>query len=107
MNGNGYNERRDSMRIDMEKSLVSLSFIDESGNNKQRDVICVDVSNGGLQVEMDAPLPLRGEVDIVFRGSPTPKVFRATVLRCNQQDHGWFTIGLQYIPQSSDKENEK
>ena len=98
MKGTGIFERRSSARLDMEKKLITISWIDELGETLTRDVMCIDVSNGGLQIELERPLEIGAIVIVIF----TPNLaqcqsFETRVLRSVQQKHGWFNIGLQFI----------
>ena len=98
MNGSGFLDRRSSVRLDMEKQLVAISWIDDNGTTVSRDVMCIDVSNGGLQIELERPLTIGITVIVVF--NPNEKNFQShetKVLRSVQQEHGWFNIGLQFI----------
>jgi len=98
MKGSGYLERRSSKRLDMEKQIISISWIENFGNTTTKEVICVDVSNGGLQVELEHPLPIDTTVVVVFTPNRAEcQSYETKVLRSIQQDHGWFNIGLQFI----------
>ena len=98
MNGSGYVERRNSKRLDMEKQLITISWIETTGSTVVREVTCVDVSNGGLQVELDKPLPIDTTVVVIFNPNhPQCQSYETRVLRSVLQEHGWFNIGLQFI----------
>jgi len=98
MNGSGQGERRSSLRVDMEKQLVSISWIEETGTTITRDVMCIDVSNGGLQIELERSIPIDTLVVVLFSPNRTScRSYETRVLRTLQQEHGWFNIGLQFI----------
>lgn len=98
MNGQGYSERRQSARLDMEQQLVQINWINGNGATISRDVKCVDVSNGGLQVEVDCPIEVDKLVVVLFHPHEANcKSYESVVLRCVQQEHGWFNIGLKFI----------
>ncbi len=91
-------ERRSSNRLDMEKELISINWLDQQDKLHQRDVMCLDVSQGGLKISLERDLPLDTQVNIQFKArSSTTKVFKAVVLRSQLLAHGWYDIGLQLI----------
>lgn len=99
MSGTGNYERRESARIDMEKQLISISWSAE-GQKYTRDVMCIDVSGGGLQIELDRPLPTGTVIQLSFQQGSDCHDLCAKVLRSVLQEHGWFTIGLMLIKDS-------
>lgn len=96
MEQSGNNDRRASLRLDMEKQQVSVTW-SEDGAVRQKELTCFDVSGGGFSLEMEFPLPVGTEVVVCFQvDSPDAKRFEAKVLRVCQLEHGWFTIGCQF-----------
>ncbi|MBL4910863.1 MAG: PilZ domain-containing protein [Alteromonadaceae bacterium] len=89
-------ERRQSFRIDMEKELVDISWTDENGNVQQRKIVCLDFSRGGLKVDCDHIIPIGTAIEVLFKAAhPTSQKLSGKVLRCIQDDSGWFHIALQ------------
>jgi len=89
-------ERRQSFRIDMEKELVDISWQDEKGNVQQRKIVCLDFSRGGLKVDCDQLIPIDAQVEVIFKAAhPQSQKLTGKVLRCVQDDSGWFHIALQ------------
>jgi len=89
-------ERRQSFRIDMEKELVDISWTDDSGNMQQRKIVCLDFSRGGLKVDCDQAIPVATNIEVLFKGAhPSSQKLTGKVLRCRQDDSGWFHIALQ------------
>jgi len=98
MHGQGESDRRKSARLDMEQQLVQISWINGNGATITRDVKCVDVSQGGVQVELDCAIDIGKLVVIVFHPHKSHfKSYETEVLRCTQQQHGWFNLGLKFI----------
>lgn len=88
-------DRRSSMRLDMEKELISIVWQDQQGQPQSRDVMCVDVSNGGLKFSLEQSIAIDTPVQVFFKPRQTLTTLRhATVIRVQQQPHGWFDIGL-------------
>lgn len=88
-------ERRSSLRLDMEKELVDIMWVDGNGQEKSKKIICLDFARGGLKLECDIALPLQTAVTIVFKAAhANNQKLYGKVLRCIQQDNGWFEMGL-------------
>nr|WP_224745845.1 PilZ domain-containing protein [Neiella litorisoli] len=93
-------DRRQSLRLDMEKHLIELSWTEQT-SEITRTVMCFDVSGGGLQVEMDRPLSLDTAVKVKFSPSePISKQFEAKVIRVTKTESGWFNLGLIFTNKS-------
>jgi len=88
-------ERRSSFRLDMEKELVDIIWIDESGQERTKKIICIDFARGGLKLDCDIPLPVNTAVSVVFKSaSANSQKLLCKVLRCVKQANGWFEIAL-------------
>ena len=96
MRDNQEDERRQSFRIDMEKELVDIAWIDDSGNQQRKKIACLDFSRGGLKVDCDCEISIASQVTVIFKAtnSHSQKLF-CKVQRCIKQDNGWFQIALQ------------
>lgn len=88
-------ERRSSFRLDMEKELVDIVWTDESGQERTKKIACLDFARGGVRVDCDMELPVQTAVTIVFKSaSANNQKLSGKVLRCLQQDNGWFEMAL-------------
>jgi hypothetical protein len=88
-------ERRSSFRLDMEKELVDIMWVDEHGQEKSKKIICVDFARGGLKLDCDIALPVQTPVTVLFKSaSANNQKLYGKVLRCIKQDTGWFEIAL-------------
>ena len=88
-------ERRGSFRLDMEKELIDISWIDENGQERTKKIVCLDFARGGLKLECDIALPVQAAVTVLFKSaSINNQKLRGKVLRCIKQDNGWFEIAL-------------
>ncbi|WP_448565824.1 PilZ domain-containing protein [Thalassotalea ganghwensis] len=89
-------ERRQSFRLDMEKELVDISWQDEQGKQVSRKIVCLDFSKGGLKLDCGCAIPLDTPVTVVFKAAdPRSQKLTGRVIRCIQQDNGWFEVALQ------------
>ncbi len=88
-------ERRSSLRLDMENELVAIFIKNSQGEEKIKYVSCLDISNGGISINNDEPLEVGSFIKIQTnpRDESCP-AYSVKVLRCNVQDSGWYNIGL-------------
>lgn len=88
-------ERRGSFRLDMEKELIDISWIDENDQERTKKIVCLDFARGGLKLECDIALPVQAAVTVLFKSANiNNQKLRGKVLRCIKQDNGWFEIVL-------------
>ncbi|WP_448547085.1 PilZ domain-containing protein [Thalassotalea fusca] len=91
-----FEERRQHFRLDMEKELIDINWVDDNGAAQQKKIVCVDFSRGGLKLDCDTSIPLDTVVTIVFRSAhPNSQQISGKVIRCIKQENGWFDIALQ------------
>jgi len=88
-------DRRKSFRLDMEKEIVDISWIDESNKQRVKKTACLDFSRGGLRLDCDQLLPETTKIMVQFRSAENnSKKLYASVLRCEKQANGWYEIAL-------------
>jgi hypothetical protein len=89
-------ERRQSFRLDMEKELVDLTWANNSGQEVNKKIVCVDFSKGGLKLDCDQSIPINTEVTVRFKAAATnSQILKGKVIRCIEQDNGWFELALR------------
>ncbi len=88
-------ERRRSIRLDMEKTLVDIVWTDDNGTERYKKIACLDFARGGVKLDCDEPLLLNTAVTVAFKtaNASSQKLF-AKVIRCTKQKSGWFEIAL-------------
>ncbi len=88
-------ERRRSFRLDMEKELVDIVWVDESGREHTKKIACLDFARGGLKLDCDEALAVNMAVTVVFKSANArnQKLY-GKVLRSIKQESGWFEIAL-------------
>lgn len=90
------NERREAFRIDMEKELVDISWQDGHGHHKQKKIACLDFSRKGVKLDSDQNIPVNTIVKVKFNAaSPNCQYIEGKVIRCIQQENGWFEVALR------------
>jgi hypothetical protein len=88
-------ERRKSFRLDMEKELVDIVWIDEKGQEINKQIACLDFSRGGLKLDCDQHLPVNTAVTVIFKSAnASNQKLYGKVLRSIKKESGWFEIGL-------------
>ncbi len=88
-------ERRSSFRLDMEKELVDITWLDDSGNERVKKIACLDFSRGGLKLDCDEALPVASPVTVIFKSADVnSQKLSGRVLRCTKQESGWFKVAL-------------
>ena len=88
-------ERRKSFRVDMEKELVDIVWINENGDEQKKKIACLDFSRGGLKVDCDQCIEINTAVTVIFKSAHTnAQKLDGKVLRCIKQDNDWYQIAL-------------
>ncbi|REL33944.1 PilZ domain-containing protein [Thalassotalea euphylliae] len=88
-------ERRQSIRLDMEKELVTVSWSDSDGRQWTKTLACLDFSRGGVRVDSDMAIAENTQVVITFKSnSSAQQEFDCTVLRCIEQPTGWYEVAF-------------
>ena len=88
-------ERRQHFRLDMEKELVDIIWVNEQ-QQLQRKITCLDFSRGGLKLDCDHSIPLQTEVTVVFKvANPNSQNLHGKVIRCITQPNGYFELALR------------
>ena len=88
-------DRRSSLRLDMEKQLITVSWQGDNDRQYIRDVMCLDISKGGIKFSIERDIEVDTKVKVQFKSNLIEsKIFVARVLRSIKQDHGWYDIGL-------------
>jgi len=97
-------ERRQFFRLDMEKELVDIIWVNEQQQKFQRKITCLDFSRGGLKLDCDHMIPVHTEVTVVFKVSnPNSQNLYGKVIRCIEQPNGYFELALCLNNKQHDK----
>ena len=89
-------ERRQSFRLDMEKELVDIIWVNDKQQQLQRKITCLDFSRGGLKLDCDHSIPIQTEVTVVFKvANPHSQNLYGKVIRCIKQPNGYFELALR------------
>jgi len=89
-------ERRQSFRLDMEKELVDIIWVNDQQQQLQRKITCLDFSRGGLKLDCDHSIPLQTKVTVIFKvANPNSQNLYGKVIRCIKQSNGYFELALR------------
>ncbi len=89
-------ERRQSFRLDMEKELVDIVWTGADGIERNKKIVCLDFSRGGLKLDCDQAVEVQTPAQIVFKSAnPNSQKLYGRVIRCIKQENGWFEIALR------------
>ena len=90
-----WSERRKSFRLDMEKELIDMMWLNEDGLPQKKKIVCLDFSRGGLKLDCDVDIPVSTPVTVIFKAAdPNSQKLRGKVLRCIKQKTGWYEVAL-------------
>lgn len=88
-------ERRQHFRIDMEKELIDIAWVDENKQPFQKQIACLDFARGGLRINCDQPISIHTPVVVIFKAAHhNSQKLSTKVLRCNRVENSWFEIAL-------------
>ena len=89
-------ERRQSFRLDMEKELVDIVWTGADGIERNKKIVCLDFSRGGLKLDCDQAIEVKTPAKVVFKSAnPNSQKLYGRVIRCIKQSHGGFEIALR------------
>ncbi|NQZ21438.1 MAG: PilZ domain-containing protein [Colwellia sp.] len=98
-------ERRQAFRLDMEKELVDIIWMNKQQVQQQRKISCLDFSRSGLKLDCDHAIPLKTPVTIIFKiANSNSQNLAGTVIRCIKQANGYFEIALRLTDEKSIKQ---
>ncbi|MCL1144013.1 PilZ domain-containing protein [Shewanella gaetbuli] len=94
----GFEEKRSSLRVDMEAERVKLHWIAKSGESFEDDGVCIDLARKGVLIDYRQPFELGDLVAITFNsGTDKQNTIKGQVCRCIENSPQSFHIALQLI----------
>ncbi|WP_372870626.1 PilZ domain-containing protein [Shewanella sp.] len=97
-NPKDYEEKRRSLRVDMEAERVSLRWTDKDGQERCEDGICVDLSRRGVLIEYRQPFVLGELLEVTFNpGTDKENRVQGQVCRCSECNGQSYHIAMQLI----------
>ena len=87
-----FNERRKSLRVDIESETIRLGWQDASGQFQTAEGICIDLSRHGILIEYSNAFKLGELVEVTFNASTD--TIKGQVCRCSPNGEV-FHIAMQ------------
>ncbi|AZQ09991.1 MULTISPECIES: PilZ domain-containing protein [Shewanella] len=97
-NPKDYEEKRRSLRVDMEAERIVLRWTEKDGLERTDDGICVDLSRRGILLEYRQPFALGELVEVTFNpGTEKENTIQGQVCRCTECKAQSYHIAMQLI----------
>ncbi|MCG9713635.1 PilZ domain-containing protein [Shewanella insulae] len=97
-NHEDFEERRQSLRIDMEAERILISWTDGLGVVHTDDGICMDLARRGVLIEYKKPFALGELLTVTFNpNTETQNSVKAQVCRCTECTPQRFHVAMQII----------
>ncbi|MDD8057753.1 MULTISPECIES: PilZ domain-containing protein [Shewanella] len=94
----GFDEKRGSLRVDMEAERVRLDWINAQGESCQDHGICIDLARKGILFDFKAAFKLGDLVAVTFNeNTPKQNTIKGQVCRCTECNAQSYHIALQLI----------
>ena len=94
----GFDEKRNSLRVDMEAERVKLHWISKAGESFEEDGICIDLARKGVLFDYCKPFEVGELVAITFNpGTDKQNTIKGQVCRCSQSNEQSYHIAMQLI----------
>lgn len=94
----GFEEKRASLRVDMEAEQVLLNWIDQDGVSHCDDGVCIDLARKGIMFDYKHPFALGELVEVTFNPhTPEENSVKGQVCRCAQCHEKSYHIAMQLL----------
>ena len=93
-----FEERRKSLRVDMEAERVLISWTDGQGVAHTDDGICIDLARRGVLIEYKKPFTLGELIEITFNPKTDKQnSIKAQVCRCSECGPLRYQVAMQIV----------
>ena len=93
-----FEEKRQSLRVDMEAERVVLNWRDAEDNAKRDFGVCIDLARRGLLIEYHQPFALGMLIEVTFNpNTDKQSTVKGQVCRCSECHSNGFHIAMQLI----------
>ncbi|MGL5046411.1 MAG: PilZ domain-containing protein [Shewanella sp.] len=95
---NGFEEKRTSLRLDMEAERVILNWVDIQGIKQTDEGVCIDLARLGLLFDYKRPFELGELIEVTFNPNSTQQnTVKGQVCRCAKCHDQSYHIGIQLL----------
>lgn len=97
-NSVGFEEKRQSLRVDMEAERVVLHWHDADGNLQSDFGVCIDLARRGVLVEFRNPFALGDLIEVTFNpNTDKQNTVKGQVCRCSECHSKSYHIAMQLL----------
>jgi hypothetical protein len=94
----GFDEKRTSLRVDMEAERIKLHWINKAGESNEDDGVCIDLARKGVLFDYRQAFELGQLIALTFNpGTDKQNTIKGQVCRCNQSSAYSYHIALQLL----------
>ncbi|GIU53741.1 MULTISPECIES: PilZ domain-containing protein [Shewanella] len=94
----GFEEKRNSLRVDMEAERILLHWIDSAGEPNEDYGVCIDLARKGILIDYKSAFELGDLIAITFnQNTEKQNTIKGQVCRCTQANPQSFHIALQLL----------
>lgn len=93
-----FDERRTSLRVDMEAEKIHIAWLDSKGESQTDLGFCLDLARRGVLIEYSKPFALGELLEITFNpNTDKSNSIKVQVCRCNEYGKQIYHIAAQII----------
>ncbi|WP_144209135.1 PilZ domain-containing protein [Shewanella donghaensis] len=94
----GFEEKRTSLRVDMEAERILLHWIDADGEPHEDDGVCIDLARKGVLIDYKRAFALGDLIAITFNhNTEQQNTIKGQVCRCNESNPQSYHIAMQLL----------
>lgn len=94
----GFEEKRQSLRLDMEAEKIILRWADDKGVEHTDSGVCIDLARHGVLIEYSRPFAMGDLIEVTFNpGTDKQHSVKGQVCRCTQPQAEHFHIAMQLV----------
>lgn len=94
----GFEEKRTSLRVDMEAERVVLNWIDTQGMKQTDEGVCIDLARRGILFDYKNPFALGELIEVTFNpNSSQQNTVKGQVCRCAKCHDQSYHIAMQLL----------
>lgn len=94
----GFDEKRTSLRVDMEAERIRLHWIAKDGVSHEEDGICIDLARKGVLFDFNQPFAVGELIAVTFNpNTPKQNTVKGQVCRCSKSSAYSYHVAMQLI----------
>ena len=94
----GFEEKRTSLRVDMEAERIVLNWVDAQGEPQTDEGVCIDLARRGLLFDYKKSFALGELVEVTFNANTRQQnTIKGQVCRCSKCHEQSYHIAIQLL----------